>query len=1245
MAGAQKNPSWTLAEYAFHLVSGDFTIITDGVTFGLPAIKEWVGSNTGINNSDAVGPSRGSLAEKVGRAVIQRPLEWDRTSGEVTAWDTYILSEADTTALGIDIKSVGQKIRITFRHPDWEWENYTQGNNHRPGQQHRKPVQKIYGGVKWLSEIKETIGIDGTAATLFNGMSDRVFLDYSNDWAYNGQIITKWAEDNTNEKLEAFNADYNDATGPDGKEKLRIKKDVWQNADVRVITDDGRTSFVFIENYIVGRITDVGDNITLTSGGIFNALSNTGGKIEKWQIAGNMGYSVSWAKGDYMAVCPIIGNDDWGSNAAYSPNNFLVQEVPDKENGPVTSVRYDADDYTSKPGSLADNGTGYGDMILGGKTYVMSDSWRSHIFNFNSYDNHETRTIVLWHGQVVEIIRGTTPDTFCVVAAAGAVRSSSYNLDSVEYKIDIVTEDGQLRKGLEIEKIFPLTSTGYATSAAQLVKEGALTAKTYGPVATPTVGGRNPISYRGEAGLDTPFSEAASELEGHVFRYSLNGNKVALYEVKGQDAPATPDDDGKVEGTRDNRFNATWGDVLGSVPSMNERKGLILSAATVVIVKTTDKNTGEARYNVYNRSVPGYTVTGGNTIKTETLRGNESGGLGDYGRTGPYVRFTYIDASKAEATGNAYTRWAVALAVGYDITDPESKTRIGTIKAMVSGNKDMQLRTIAYDTAGYNALKLLSRGDVFTYESEDGSPEKISEINVIRSDALINGLDNSGYFSVISNVKDDGKWVILNEAFWGSFGQNYVVGNKKDDGPISTSELRTIIGGFNAGAGDSDVYNLYIFNSTTTKNYSNATEALVVGYDRKGDQRDINGRLADAVAAIENMNPRLTGYANEPTLQNAILSQISAILEQYGCTAELAAGGTIAAGSIVVAGFGTSDVAVTIPALKVYCHEAPAATVATFTIGLSKLAKAKAAFNAAVTTQPILDKVNLNAATKAVVVAYMNTLTTVTAALGDGTTSYTFTEDDVKSVTVTTPSSAGVTGIATAVVKLTDGDETEDLTFTFEIPAATGKLTAAPTTIADYEADGTTSLDDIVITVVDVWGDPIAAVSVTVTTTATITGTASVASAIAAAGDPAIATFDDLVLDAATPDGSVTLSFAATGYEGATVTVTVVTAPPAPTQDSVDVTTTSDLPATSTVILIVGKVGTFDASKTWQTDYDVTIVNANGTPRSPANIQILSDTTLAIEFVNPVGDVLLTITIGAEAFDGYTVSTDLSIGY
>ncbi|MDR0294029.1 MAG: S-layer homology domain-containing protein, partial [Oscillospiraceae bacterium] len=36
MAGAQKNPSWTLAEYAFHLVSGDFTIITDGVTFGLP---------------------------------------------------------------------------------------------------------------------------------------------------------------------------------------------------------------------------------------------------------------------------------------------------------------------------------------------------------------------------------------------------------------------------------------------------------------------------------------------------------------------------------------------------------------------------------------------------------------------------------------------------------------------------------------------------------------------------------------------------------------------------------------------------------------------------------------------------------------------------------------------------------------------------------------------------------------------------------------------------------------------------------------------------------------------------------------------------------------------------------------------------------------------------------------------------------------------------------------------------------
>jgi hypothetical protein len=915
MAGAQKNPSWTLAEYAFHLVSGDFTIITDGVTFGLPEITNWVGSNTGINNSDDSN-TKGSLGS--GRAVIQRPLNYNRTTGDVDEWDSYILSEADTKALNIDIKSVGQKIHITFRHPDWEWENYTVSGTHRPGQQHRKPIQKVYGGVKWLSEIKETIGIDAATATSFNSMigSDdkktRVFLDYSHDWTKNWRqvedgtnadgstkykdvqdvdpdIINYWNENNGNPKLKVGDNDLANT--------YRIQPNVWQNADVRVVTDDGRISYVFIENYIVGKISGLGDNDAINMENVkWDFEAAWAPEVAKWQIAYNMGYSVSWARGDYMAVCPIIGDDDWGNSPSsnyFRSNKYLVQEVPDRENGVVTNVTGNANAYNSS-GDILENGTGFGALQLGGKDWIMSHSFKSRVRSFNTNDSTKERTLVLWHGQIVDIPGVSIPQTYCLVIESLIDIGSGWTNRYTD-KVEVLLEDGT-RKEYTLDKI-----VGIDDKSAKREKNGESVGKGYygnnadgfnigAPVdkkiyyqsagLTGQDGGdanpKQPSIFTQPPQAPTPiaatnpvvYTDPIGRIDEHLFRYTLDGDNITLYEIPAREN-TTAAVNGKVSAAT-SRFDETWGSGtygLGVLNGYDNTRGILTTESSAMFVKTIDKNSNKTVFNVYHKQAfPGFTLEAGD-LPYETLRANISNN--DHNPAGPAMRAAYIDASTAKAS-NVREKWAVALAVWEANQNDKTFYYRDKVYALLAGETEPrwlycidnnkttfgQERALKEDGTPYGTGWGIQKGDVFTYFSEDDSAEKVWEISKINPTYLVADASTApnrntaalGIYSAdgtFDDANDIGPWF----SYPGNTPFVYVdARNDSGDGAhvaakpafYTGMDVKALGKGFK-GPNESDVYNLVIIRDNRENLTGNVTAAIIV---RAGD-RHVNPSQQD----------------------------------------------------------------------------------------------------------------------------------------------------------------------------------------------------------------------------------------------------------------------------------------------------------------------------------------------------------------------------------------------------------------
>ncbi|MDR0324662.1 MAG: S-layer homology domain-containing protein, partial [Oscillospiraceae bacterium] len=483
------------------------------------------------------------------------------------------------------------------------------------------------------------------------------------------------------------------------------------------------------------------------------------------------------------------------------------------------------------------------------------------------------------NNRLTELDLHTTPARYAVVTAARLdTHYDVFNPGSQTDRVRVMFEDGTTGEYI-IDGIMNINgermtrvANGNITAAGQ-----------YGPVRDKTNNNGTPqfgdyIFYRsntvGTSGNNSSIFAAAANIEDHLFSYTINGSRITLRELPVRADIATPDGNSRVS-TVTTRFDQTWGtNVLGSVTGNNTR-GLHNTDRSSVIIKSLDRN-GNTVYRVYNKqSVPGLNVPQDATVRTETLRQGISSWEADPDN-GPVARMVFVDATQAYI--NNVGGWAIVLETGYDNVGEVGTT--GSVRTLTS-NGEQILKTVSYDIRGYNALRKLRRGDVFSYRAYDNEPDRMFDIAPMRAMALIKGIDNNGCFNIVDangNPLGGAEPVYVGSDWI----HNYVLGgNGLDDngqGPISISELRDAIG-------ETDVYNLYRIN---WYNYganllvrmsigaSNANDPEV-RYNNNGDRRDIAGLLAQAVEIMETYPVRApaTDFTEE-TAKQAIVEHINA---------------------------------------------------------------------------------------------------------------------------------------------------------------------------------------------------------------------------------------------------------------------------------------------------------------------------------------------------------------------------------
>ncbi|MDR1692751.1 MAG: S-layer homology domain-containing protein, partial [Oscillospiraceae bacterium] len=538
-------------EASFSLVSGEFMVINDGKYFGLPTIANTVSvsgtTSSGTYNHVNNGGLKGNDAD--GRAVIQRPVEWDRLNGGVTVWDTYILSEADTKAIGINVDSVGQVLNITFSHPDLRiynqsgasyWDSdptdenpYDNDTSWRPGDYHSENIEKVYGDPYFITTLDRPE--DFTSDIVMAGAGN-FFINYAkvpND-SYASLMALPANYFSGSSKADA---EIRSKFRNEGGWEFRLNGNSFKNADIRIVKSGSRTLFTFVEYYVVSKIDNFGDNLYLTGNSytdprnisnkieFYNGQANPGHNVGKWQFAERVGdgftnpYATPWANGEYVAISDIKRNAEWGGNNQI----YFLKRVDAPISGVVTTVSGAADIYQPN-GEMYANGTGSGTMILNSAdTYGMSASASSRIRNFNTSMIRSTVEVILWHGQVVEVITDSIPRPYALITAAGVSTASNWNAaGSVTYYADLLLADGTRLNSQIIDKVVRSDNNTAATN----VMNRMLAYGQYGPNTTSPITG-NEVYYWGSSAI---FDGGPVNIENHIFRVVAQDGHVTHYE-------------------------------------------------------------------------------------------------------------------------------------------------------------------------------------------------------------------------------------------------------------------------------------------------------------------------------------------------------------------------------------------------------------------------------------------------------------------------------------------------------------------------------------------------------------------------------------------------------------------------------------------------------------------------------------------------------------------------------------------
>ncbi|MDR1668667.1 MAG: S-layer homology domain-containing protein, partial [Oscillospiraceae bacterium] len=801
---SQNGRPWALT--SFGLINGSFTVITDGSWFGLPNIPSRV-------QVDEV--NSGKLTQ--GRAVIQRPFEWDRKSGAVTEWDTYILSKEDTDALEIDITDVGRTLDITFEHPDREAWTHTEWSqtvtDWRPGEYHRRDIVKIYGTPTWASEIITLQGVDKSVwedvnaeleTSFTNPGSSRLFIDYNNDHfaadstlfndgragissldrmsgASGGDIsyatyssyastfealygnINAPSSNNgvfggwNGATLRAFKIWYNRTYSSNQFDigddwGLTLSAGLWENADIRVVYNENGIDFIFVENYHVSRYEYADNGNASFTGNIGGAGNNN---VGHGKPLGNF-KDTEFQGWEYYAVSPIIPDGYWTTTEKY-----LTQEADDRETGVITNVTGDANVYDG--GELKEDQWTYnGRLTMNGSDFIMSHSLASRYNGFNTSMVAKEATLVLWHGQIVNILIDSVPNTYALVTGARVDATGLF--DPVDtYRVRALFEDGSTGTYV-LDKIIGLNGQP-ATRVASPVPADAQ----YGGSGHDNKVMYNSASADGGSGsinaAETDVYGDAAPVEEHIWRYTLNGGTITLYEIPARLDVVNPNAQGKVSGITQ-RFDATWGTAqLGAPNGYDGINGMFNTDISTVFVKRAD-----GTYAVLpKKNVGSLTVAQGALLPTtETLRGNINDA--NVNLNGYAVRVTYID-TKGASSADVRTNWAIALDTWHRNEKPDSDgvTR-GRVYAMLPDGTKTWLycadnnNSVGTKVSAERAPKPgVYAGDVFEFWSYEGDINRIYDVEFLYKEALVSELNYAG--NNMGNVDSFGVYV-QNAAAW-----------------------------------------------------------------------------------------------------------------------------------------------------------------------------------------------------------------------------------------------------------------------------------------------------------------------------------------------------------------------------------------------------------------------------------------------------------------------------------------------
>ncbi len=913
--------AWRWLDRSFGAVFGSFLVVTDGNSWGLPNIPNVAQTNplgaVPVGAGWAGSVDSDSLDE--GRAVIQRPIAWDRLDGHVEAWDTFILSAEDTAAMEIDLHDIGRSTVMLFRHPDRdtdvEWVpgteltgvgDYGTGGGSRAGQYHRRDISKIYSQ-RWIQDEPEAIhGLSALNATTLGGAFPTITVDGNND-IVSSQVFIDY-DNGIGEQVYSANWLGNGNWGSTGQRNF-------MNADIYYIpavTELGyeAPSFVFIEDYRVGKIDEVAsaDNewkfkfAVNGSRGEANGPYAYDGEAGNQLPSGEVYQNPYPAKGDLVMVCDIVQHAGWektqndGDGVHNYANEYtkLFQPVVDVAEGTVSRVSGQAD---AQPG----NGT----LTLGGETYTMlnNSTAGNWITAFNTADVTQERTLYLWHGFVVDINTTNIPRNYALVTAAGLVKETAYNRNEWEYQVDILNEDGTTEKNLVLNKIVMGNDEGDADE----LEPGNTPANNSGSYGTKTDLNGAGLFFDSVSGydifdLDTD-ADGLEQVADHIWRYSISGGKITLYEVpmkqKAGDIFAASE---KVQATANSRFNETWGKTLGENTYGLRGRGLLLNGDSRIFMKTINGSNGRDVYRVHTTNVPGFT----GAFTTETLQS-------DNDNNGPYARVAYVN-TEARTTADNDTHWAVAL--DWWTTFDKDSRYAGEVFAMLADGSYKLLTSIDMpdnDVAFRDDDVYLRRGDVFTYQSVDNTTDTIENITIRPADALVGKYDGT-HFPLV-NFDNDGLVdnLTYGAGYYGTTGNNHFMVDatkafipSDEDANTAANAGQSAVSGWGTDNSNNDRYgwNLYIFSADEGGlSEANVDQLLVVkqdGTNRAADQRYLASKVENIIDdldalftgggenngldldAIDVDLPIANTDAAKAALRVAIRDAIDAIFAQYG---------------------------------------------------------------------------------------------------------------------------------------------------------------------------------------------------------------------------------------------------------------------------------------------------------------------------------------------------------------------------